>query len=83
MPFQGSAADLIKLAMVYLHRQIVTEHLPCHMLLQIHDELLFEIPANAVAEMVPRITETMEHVWTLDVPLTVEVGQGHTWAEAH
>jgi DNA polymerase-1 len=83
MPFQGSAADLIKLAMVYLQRQIVTEHLPCHMLLQIHDELLFEIPENAVAEMVPRITETMEHVWTLDVPLTVEVGQGHTWAEAH
>jgi len=83
MPFQGSAADLIKLAMVSLHRQTVTEHLPCHMLLQIHDELLFEIPENAVAEMVPRITETMENVWALDVPLTVEVGQGHTWAEAH
>jgi DNA polymerase-1 len=83
MPFQGSAADLIKLAMVHLHQQIVTEHLPCHMLLQIHDELLFEIPENAVTEMVPRITETMENVWPLDVPLTVEVGQGHTWAEAH
>jgi DNA polymerase-1 len=83
MPFQGSAADLIKLAMVQLHRQIVTEHLPCHMLLQIHDELLFEIPENAVEEMVPRITETMENVWHLEVPLTVEVGQGLTWAEAH
>jgi len=83
MPFQGSAADLIKLAMIHLHRQIVTEHLPCHMLLQIHDELLFEIPENAVEEMVPRITETMENVWQLEVPLTVEVGQGHTWAEAH
>lgn len=83
MPFQGSAADLIKLAMIHLHRQIHTEHLPCHMLLQIHDELLFEIPDNAVAEMLPRITETMEQVWQLDVPLTVEVGQGQTWAEAH
>jgi len=83
MPFQGSAADLIKLAMVYLYHQIVTEHLPCHMLLQIHDELLFEIPENAVEEMLPRITETMENVWHLEVPLTVEVGQGHTWAEAH
>jgi len=83
MPFQGSAADLIKLAMVHLHHQIVTEHLPCHMLLQIHDELLFEIPENAVEEMLPRITETMENVWHLEVPLTVEVGQGHTWAEAH
>ena len=83
MPFQGSAADLIKLAMVHLHHQIMTEHLPCHMLLQIHDELLFEVPENAVEEMLPRITETMENVWHLDVPLTVEVGQGHTWAEAH
>jgi DNA polymerase-1 len=83
MPFQGSAADLIKLAMVHLYHQIVTEHLPCHMLLQIHDELLFEIPENAVEEMLPRITETMENVWHLEVPLTVEIGQGHTWAEAH
>lgn len=83
MPFQGSAADLIKLAMVQLHRQIVDEHLPCHMLLQIHDELLFEMPETAVTEMLPRITETMEHVWPLEVPLTVEVGQGQTWAEAH
>ena len=63
MPFQGSAADLIKLAMVHLYHQIMTEHLPCHMLLQIHDELLFEIPENAVEEMLPRIIETMENVW--------------------
>jgi DNA polymerase-1 len=83
MPFQGSAADLIKLAMVHLHQQIKTEHLPCHMLLQIHDELLFEIPEAAVDEMIPRIVETMEQVWTLEVPLTVEVGQGDNWAEAH
>ena len=83
MPFQGSAADLIKLAMVRLHRQIKTEHLPCHMLLQIHDELLFEIPEAAVDEMVPRIKETMEDVWSLEVPLTVDVGQGNNWAEAH
>ena len=83
MPFQGSAADLIKLAMVRLHRQIQTENLPCHMLLQIHDELLFEIPEAAVDEMIPRIVETMEQVWTLEVPLTVEVGQGDNWAEAH
>jgi DNA polymerase-1 len=83
MPFQGSAADLIKLAMVQLQHQITSEHLPCAMLLQIHDELLFEIPENAVPEMIPRIKETMEGVRALDVPLTVEVGQGHNWAEAH
>ena len=83
MPFQGSAADLIKLAMVQLHQQIKTENLPCQMLLQIHDELLFEIPEAAVDEMIPRIKETMEQVWALEVPLTVEVGQGDNWAEAH
>jgi DNA polymerase-1 len=83
MPFQGSAADLIKLAMVRLHQQISTEHLPCAMLLQIHDELLFEIPENAVDEMIPRIKSTMESVWPLQVPFTVDVGQGTNWAEAH
>ena len=83
MPFQGSAADLIKLAMVQLHRQIKTENLPCNMLLQIHDELLFEIPEAAVDEMIPKIKEGMEGVWDLEVPLTVEVGQGDNWAEAH
>ncbi|GIX48619.1 MAG: DNA polymerase [Candidatus Tectimicrobiota bacterium] len=83
MPFQGSAADLIKLAMVRLYQQIRRERLPCHLLLQIHDELLFEIPEAAVDAMVARIRETMEQVWPLRVPLTVEVGQGRNWAEAH
>ena len=83
MPFQGSAADLIKLAMIRLHNQIIDEAWPCHMLLQIHDELLFEIPDESVADVVPRITATMEGVWDLAVPLTVEVGQGDNWAEAH
>jgi DNA polymerase-1 len=53
------------------------------MLLQIHDELLFEIPEAAVDEMMPRIKETMEGVWSLEVPLIVDVGQGDNWAEAH
>lgn len=83
MPFQGSAADLIKLAMVQFYRQIQAEHLPCSMLLQIHDELLFEIPHEAAAEMIPRIKETMEGVWSLEVPLTVDVGKGANWTDAH
>ena len=83
MPFQGSAADLIKLAMVQLHDQITNQAWPCHMLLQIHDELLFEIPDGAVADVLPHITAIMEDVWELAVPLTVEVGQGSNWAEAH
>jgi DNA polymerase-1 len=83
MPFQGSASDLIKLAMVRLHQQIQAEHLPCALLLQIHDELLFEIPTAAVDEIIPRIKTTMEGVWSLQVPLTVDIGQGTNWAEAH
>lgn len=83
MPFQGSAADLIKLAMVRLHHHITSEAWPCHMLLQIHDELLFEIPDDKVSDVVPRITATMEGVWDLAVPLTVEMGEGKNWAEAH
>ncbi|MEE8291500.1 MAG: DNA polymerase I [Candidatus Tectomicrobia bacterium] len=83
MPFQGSAADLIKLAMIRLHGQVEAEQLPCRMLLQIHDELLFEIPTDAVEEMIPRIRDTMEGVWPLRVPLTVDIGQGPNWAEAH
>jgi DNA polymerase-1 len=53
------------------------------MLLQIHDELLFEIPEEAVEEVIPHLQETMEHVWPLHVPLTVDVGRGHNWSEAH
>ncbi|MGQ4808825.1 DNA polymerase I, thermostable [Candidatus Entotheonellaceae bacterium PAL068K] len=83
MPFQGSAADLIKLAMIRLHRQIAAAQMPCAILLQIHDELLFEIPEPAVEATLPHIKETMEGVWPLRVPLTVDVGQGRNWAEAH
>ncbi len=83
MPFQGSAADLIKLAMVQLHQQIEAEHLPCAMLLQIHDELLFEIPEPDVESMLPYIKSIMEGVWPLQVPLIVDVGVGNNWAEAH
>jgi DNA polymerase-1 len=83
MPFQGSAADLIKLAMVQLHHRIESERLPCDMILQIHDELLFEVPESEVTPLLPHIKSIMESVWTLQVPLTVEIGVGDNWAEAH
>ncbi len=83
MPFQGSAADLIKLAMVQIHQQIQSKNLSCAMLLQIHDELLFEVRENEVVTLLPRIKSIMEGVWTLHVPLTVEIGVGDNWAEAH
>jgi DNA polymerase-1 len=79
---QGSAADLIKLAMVNLHRRIEAESLPMKMLLQIHDELVVECPeteADAVAKV---IVEEMESAMELKVPLKVEPGVGGNWFEA-
>lgn len=76
---QGSAADLIKVAMLNVQRKIDTEHLPAKMLLQVHDELVFELPA-AEAEMHSRwIAEAMTTAIKLDVPLKVDVAYGPSW----
>ncbi len=79
---QGSAADLIKLAMVNLHRRIVNESLPMKMLLQIHDELVFEAPAEQADESAAIIRHEMEHAMALSVPLKVDVGVGADWFNA-
>ncbi len=79
---QGSAADLIKQAMVNIHRRLIKEKRPSKMLLQVHDELVFETPkssADAEAEM---IREEMTGAMKLSVPLKVEVGMGPNWQEA-
>jgi DNA polymerase-1 len=79
-PIQGSAADLLKLAMVKLARPVVPG---ARMVLTVHDELVFEVPAER-AEQAARETKTaMEQIHPLDVPLVVDVGHGRTWAEAH
>ena len=84
-PIQGTAADVIRRAMIRMPNAI--KHLPARMLLQVHDELLFEVPKNAVDEtisVVKRVMETAcEPVIKLDVPLIVDAGQGANWAEAH
>ncbi|GAB4108290.1 MAG: DNA polymerase I [Phycisphaeraceae bacterium] len=79
---QGSAADLIKLAMVNLHRRIETEQLPMKMLLQIHDELVFETPESEAEASEQIIRHEMEHALELDVPLKVDVGVGPDWFAA-
>ena len=82
-PFQGGAAEIIKRAMVRIPRALAEAGLSARMLLQVHDELLFEAPveeAEATAELARRV---MEGVATLRVPLKVEVGTGANWAEAH
>jgi len=82
-PVQGSAADIIKVAMVNIHRRLLDEFPGQRMIMQVHDELVFEVEEDrldAVREMA--VTE-MESSVTIDVPLKVDVGVARTWAEAH
>ena len=83
MPIQGTAADIIKLAMVNVAHRLKDEQLKARLLLQVHDELIVECPEEET-EIVSRILkEEMEHAADLAVPLTVEVKTGQSWAEAH
>jgi DNA polymerase-1 len=81
-PLQGSAADLIKLAMVRIHHAIRNQGLAGRMLLQVHDELIFEAPPEEVEAMSLLVREHMENVATLRVPLVVDIGVGPNWLEA-
>ena len=82
-PLQGSAADIIKRAMVRMHRALDRSGLEARMLLSVHDELLFEVPKNEIADLSALAKEVMEGAAHLDVPLTVECGAGKNWDEAH
>ena len=82
-PLQGGAADIIKRAMVRLPAVLGAQGLRARLLLQVHDELLFEAPADEAAALAPVVREVMENAATLSVPLVVETGIGASWAEAH
>ncbi len=82
-PIQGSAADIIKLAMLRLQELEDRGELPARMLLQVHDELVLEVPEAEAERAAGMIEEAMESVVELKVPLVVEVGVGRSWAEAH
>ena len=82
-PFQGGAAEIIKRAMVRLPRALRQAGLGARMLLQVHDELVFEVPEAEVEATGTLVRQVMEGVATLRVPLAVEVGHGRSWAEAH
>ncbi len=82
-PVQGSAADIIKLAMINIYNRLKETGLRAHMLIQIHDELLFEIEESDVEKAARMIREEMENVIELSVPLKVDIGIGKNWAEAH
>jgi DNA polymerase-1 len=82
-PIQGTAADLVKRAMLGVERAIAERGLAARMLLQIHDELLLEAPVAEVAEASALVRGEMERAASLAVPLVVEVGAGESWGDAH
>jgi DNA polymerase-1 len=82
-PVQGTAADIIKMAMINIYRRIRSEGLRSSLILQIHDELLFEVHEEEISYMKEMVRREMESVVELSVPLKVEIGIGRNWAEAH
>ena len=83
MPIQGTAADIMKFAMVHVEQRLRQGGLEAKLLLQVHDELIVECPENETALVSRILKEEMENAASLSVPLTVEVNSGHSWGEAH
>ena len=82
-PIQGSAADIIKIAMINIHKKLTAENWKSKMLLQVHDELVFDVHNSELEKIQPMIKHEMENAFSLEVPLEVEIGQGKDWLEAH
>ncbi len=82
-PIQGSAADIIKVAMINIHRKLTEGKFKSKMLLQVHDELVFDMYKPELDMLKPMIKSEMEHAYPLAVPLDVEMGAGNNWLEAH
>lgn len=81
MPVQGTSADIIKLAMLHVDKALSESKLGAHMVLQVHDELLFECPTEEVRPLSLIVREAMQNAYPLDVPLKAEVKSGHNWWE--
>ena len=82
-PLQGSAADIIKVAMISVARRLSARGMRTRMILQVHDELVFNVPVDELEELSTLVTECMEKAWNGPVPLTVSLGTGTNWLEAH
>ncbi|NHN27451.1 DNA polymerase I [Flavobacterium jejuense] len=82
-PIQGSAADIIKIAMINIHKRLKSEEWKSKMLLQVHDELVFDVHNSELEKIQPMIKSEMENAFKLEVPLTVDLGLGKDWLEAH
>lgn len=83
MPIQATAADLVKRAMLVIERELLSRNLKAHMLLQVHDELLFETPQAETEAVAALAKQAMSGAGQLKVPLVVDVGVGHSWDDAH
>jgi DNA polymerase-1 len=83
MPIQGTAAEMIKLAMIAIHEKLSAKQFNAKMILQIHDELLFEVPDSELAEVRELVVSEMEKALPLDVPVVVDCGVGESWYHAH
>ena len=82
-PIQGSAADIIKKAMIDVQKEMRKQNLESKMLLQVHDELVFDMNKSEKEILMKIVKEKMEQTITLDVPLVVDMGAGENWLEAH
>jgi DNA polymerase-1 len=82
-PMQGTAADIIKRAMIEVDRWLQGSRIDAHLIMQVHDELVFEVRRDLVAEVVPQVRELMCNAADLRTPLKVDVGVGENWEGAH
>ncbi|MBL7014431.1 MAG: DNA polymerase I [Candidatus Marinimicrobia bacterium] len=83
MPVQGTAAEMIKLAMINIHRKMKDSNFEAKMVLQVHDELVFEVPEDEVDSLAKMVVDEMENALPLSVPIVVDWGVGESWFEAH
>ena len=82
-PIQGTAADLIKIAMIHIYEELEKKNLQSKMIMQVHDELVFEVPDAEIEVLSALVKNGMESVIDLKVPLKVEMSWGKNWKEAH
>jgi DNA polymerase-1 len=82
-PIQGSAADMIKIAMINIHHEIINQKLNAKMTMQVHDELVFDVPKTEIEIVQPLVKELMQNALKTSIPIVVETGTGSNWLEAH
>ena len=82
-PIQGTAADIIKIAMIEIQKELINQNMQSQMILQVHDELVFDMLDDEKDKLIPLVKGKMEQVIDLGVPLVVDIGQGENWLEAH